>query len=334
MKAILIQRYGKIDDQVQLVETDQHPLKADEVRIQVHAASINPLDLRIVEGEFKLLTPAKFPLILGNDLAGTIVEVGAQVTHLQVGDEVYAKTDHIQHGAFAEFCVVSAKNVALKPKNLSMQEAASLPLVALTAWQALVELAELKAGQKVLIHAGSGGVGSVAIQLAKHLGAYVATTTSAKNSDWVKDLGADLVIDYKTTDFAEVTQGYDVVLDTQGGEILEKSIQVLQRGGRVISIAGPPDQHLAQTMGANGLVKLIMSFMGRAIRKKAKKHGVNYRFLFMQANGMQLQQIAQLVEQQHIKPIIDRIYDFAETKQAMQYVNAGRSKGKVVIHIV
>ncbi len=212
-----------------------------------------------------------------------------------------------------------------------MEQAAALPLVALTSWQALVEIAKVKAGQKVLIHAGSGGVGSIAIQLAKSLGATVATTTSAKNSGWVKELGADIIIDYKTMDFEQELKDYDVVLDTQGGKILEKSVNVLKRGGRLISISGPPDHAFAEAINPNWFLKCVIPMLSWSIRHKAKKRGVTYSFLFMQPSGPQLSKITELVEAGKIKPVVDQTYDFAQIKEALQYVNTGRSKGKVVL---
>ena len=331
MKAIYIERYGNIDG-VQIGKLPKPALQPDDVLIHIHAAGINPLDLRVLEGEFKAILPVKFPFTLGNDLAGVVVEVGSQIKKFKIGDEVYAKTD--QTGAFAEYAVVKASALSLKPKNLSMQQAASLPLVALTSWQAIVEIAKVQTGQKVLIHAGSGGVGTIAIQLAKHLGAVVATTTSGKNADWVKALGADIIVDYKTTDFEDVIQDYDVVFDTQGGKTLEKSLHVLKRGGRLISISGPPDSNFAKTIKANWLLQWIIPLLSWSIRHKAKKRGIEYSFLFMQPNGNQLSEIAQLVESGAIQPVVDQVFDIANTKQALEYVNTGRAKGKVVINMI
>jgi len=330
MKAAYITRYGKIDD-VQINEQPKPFLTENAVLVKVHAASINPLDLRVLEGEFKAILPVSFPFILGNDFAGTVVEVGSNVTQFKVGDEVYAKTD--LNGAFAEYTVVQQSSLALKPQNISMEQAAALPLVALTSWQALVEIAKVKAGQKVLIHAGSGGVGSIAIQLAKSLGATVATTTSAKNSSWVKELGADIIIDYKTMDFEQELKDYDVVLDTQGGKTLEKSLNVLKRGGRLISISGPPDHAFAEAINPNWFLKCVIPMLSWSIRHKAKKRGITYSFLFMQPNGQQLSKITELVEAGKIKPVVDQSHGFVQIKEALQYVNTGRSKGKVVLNI-
>ncbi|MFM6905163.1 MAG: NADP-dependent oxidoreductase [Acinetobacter tjernbergiae] len=331
MKAAYIKRYGKIED-VQLDKQPKPSITENAVLVKVHAASVNPLDLRVLEGEFKAILPIKFPFILGNDFAGTVAQVGSNVTQFKVGDEVYAKTD--LNGAFAEYTVVQQASLARKPKNISMEHAASLPLVSLTAWQALVEIAKVKSGQKVLIHAGSGGVGSIAIQLAKHLGATVATTTSGKNTRWVRELGADIIIDYKTMDFEQELKDYDVILDTQGGKTLEKSLSVIKRGGRIISISGPPDRAFAEAIKANWLLKFIIPLLSWSIRNKAKKRDVTYSFLFMQPNGQQLSEISKLVESEKINPIVDKIYTFAEIKDAFQYVNTGRAKGKVVLKII
>ncbi|RJE65749.1 NADPH:quinone oxidoreductase [Acinetobacter sp. JS678] len=328
MKAAYINRYGKIDD-VQINEQPKPSLTENSILVKVHAASINPLDLRVLEGEFKAILPVSFPFILGNDFAGTVVEVGSKVSQFKVGDEVYAKTD--LNGAFAEYTVVQEPSLALKAQNISMEQAAALPLVALTSWQALVEIAKVKAGQKVLIHAGSGGVGSIAIQLAKSLGATVATTISGKNSGWVKELGADIIIDYKTTDFEQELKDYDVVLDTQGGKTLEKSLNVLKRGGRLISISGPPDHAFAEAINPNWFLKCVIPMLSWSIRHKAKKRGITYTFLFMQPNGQQLSKITELVEAGKIKPVVDQTYGFIQIKEALQYVNTGRSKGKVVL---
>ena len=331
MKAAYIKRYGKIED-VQLDVQPEPSITENAVLVKVHAASINPLDLRVLEGEFKAILPIKFPFILGNDFAGTVAQVGSNVTQFKVGDEVYAKTD--LNGAFAEYTVVQQASLALKPKNIPMEHAASLPLVSLTAWQALVEIANVKAGHKVLIHAGSGGVGSIAIQLAKHLGATVATTTSDKNTRWVRELGADIIIDYKTMDFEQELKDYDVVLDTQGGKTLEKSLSVIKRGGRIISISGPPDRAFAETIKANWLLKFIIPLLSWSIRNKAKKRDITYSFLFMQPNGQQLSQISHLVEIGKIKPVVDTEYDFSKIKEALEYVNTGRAKGKIILKIV
>ena len=330
MKAFELTYYGKTNS-VAAVERDQPELRDGDVLVQIHAASINPLDLKIRNGELKSLLPYKLPIVLGNDLAGVVVKTGPRVRRFKLGDAVFAKPNQDRIGAFAEYLTLSEDDVALKPERLDMTEAASLPLVALTAWQALVVKARVQRGQKVLIHAGSGGLGSIAIQLAKHLGVKVATTTSASNAGWVKDLGADIVIDYKTQDFADELSGYDLVLDTQGGATLEKSLQVLKPGGTVISVAGPPDPTFAREFGANCILVQAMRALSFSIRRKAKKRSVAYSFLFMTANGAQLRELSTLVDAGVIRPVIDRVFPFDETVDALAYVESGRSKGKVVV---
>lgn len=330
MKAFMIDKYGK-PGVVRLADMPEPVLQDDDVLVEIHAASINPLDLKIRSGEFKLLLPYRLPLIMGNDCSGVVVRVGARVKRFKVGDEVYARPHEDRIGTFAERIAIKEDGLALKPKTLSMEEAASIPLVGLTAWQALVEKGQLKKGQKVLIHAGSGGVGTFAIQLAKHLGATVATTASAANADMLKKLGADIVIDYKKDDFATALQNFDLVLDTQGGETLKKSIGVLKPGGKVIGIAGPPDADFAEASGAAWFFKVIFGLLSYRVRSAAKRRDASYSFLFMRANGDQLGKIAALIDAGVIRPVIDKVVPFAETKEALAYVETGRTKGKVVI---
>ena len=332
MKAFLIDRYGK-NETGRIGDVPTPSLRDDDVLIRVHAASVNALDTKIRRGEFKVLLPYRLPLILGNDLAGTVERVGASVRQFKPGDEVYARPDDDRIGTFAEFIAVKSTSVALKPNNLTMVEAASLPLVALTAWQALVETAQLKPGQKVFIQAGSGGVGTVAIQLAKHLGAFVATTTSTPNVAWVKDLGADVVIDYRQQDFATELHGYDVVLNSLGKDELQRSLQILKPGGHLISISGPPTPTFAAARGLAWPLKQIMRLLSLGIRRKAKQKGVTYSFVFMRAEGAQLSTITSLVESGAIAPVIDRVFLFQDTQAALAHVESGRAKGKVVVEL-
>jgi NADPH:quinone reductase-like Zn-dependent oxidoreductase len=255
------------------------------------------------------------------------------VRRFKPGDEVYARTDTDRIGAFADLISIKQDAVANKPKQFTMEEAASIPLVGLTAWQALIERANLKAGQKVLVHAGSGGVGTFAIQLAKHVGALVATTTSTANLDWVKRLGADIVIDYRKNDFETLLHDYDVVLDTLGGETVEKSLRVLKPGGKLISLSGPPDPDFAKDIGSTWILRLVMGLLSYRIRKKATRHHVSYSFLFMRASGDQLREIASLIDSGIIRPVVDRVFPFASTKEALVYVETGRAKGKVVVKV-
>lgn len=332
MKAFNLTRYGNKDN-VKAQDVAMPVMQEDDVLIQIHAAGINPLDSKIRDGEFKLILPYQLPLILGNEFAGVVVQVGAGVTRLKIGDEVYARPDHRRIGSFAEFIAVNENDAALKPKNLTMEEAASIPLVGLTAWQALIELAQIKAGQKVLIHAGAGGVGTFAIQLAKQLGAIVATTTSTQNIDLVRRLGADIVIDYKKTHFEKNLRDYDVVLNSLDGETLRKSLLVLKLGGRLISISGPPTPEFARNLKLGFGLALVMRLLSLRIRYLAKRHRVNYSFLFMRANGEQLTQISKLIEAGKIHPVIDRVFQFEATKEAMAYVETGRAKGKLVVKL-
>lgn len=332
MKAFLADRYGK-GRALRLADVPTPELRDDEVLVQVHAAGVNLLDAKIRNGEFKLILPYRPPIVLGHDVAGVVVDVGSRVRQFKAGDEVYARADDFRIGTFAEFVPVKEASLALKPQGLTMEEAASIPLVGLTAWQALVEKAQLKKGQKVFIQAGSGGVGTFAIQLAKHLGATVATTTSTGNVALVKRLGADLVVDYKTQDFDEVLRDVDVVLNSQDGRTLEKSLRVLKQGGRLVSISGPPDPEFGQDIAAPGFLKLVMRLLSSGVRRRARGRGVGYSFLFMKANGSQLREITRLIESGAIRPVMDRVFPFESTNEALAYVEAGRAKGKVVVKL-
>ena len=333
MKAFIVNRYGK-KEKLQLTEIAEPVVKETDILVQIYSASVNLLDSKIRNGEFKLILPYKAPFTLGHDVAGIVAEVGTKVSKFKVGDEIYARPADYRIGTFAELISINEKDVALKPKNLSMAEAASIPLVGLTVWQALVEKANLKKGQKVFIQAGSGGVGTFAIQLAKHLGATVATTTSAANIDLVKSLGADIVIDYKKDDFETILKDYDVALNSQDAKTLEKSLRIVKPGGKVISISGPPDPDFGQKINANWFLKIILKFLSAGIRKKAKRLGVNFSFLFMRAQGEQLSEITRLIESGVIKPVMDKVFPFEQTNEAMAYVETGRARGKVVVKII
>jgi len=332
MKAFIVDRYKK-KGVLRFGEMPEPELRDDDVLVQIHAAGLNLLDSKIRDGEFKLILPYRLPLILGNDVAGVVVKVGPKVRNFKPGDEVYARPDKDRIGTFAEFIAMNEADLALKPKNLTMEEAASIPLVGLTAWQVLVERANLKKGQKVLIHAGSGGVGTFAIQLAKHIGATVATTTSTSNVDLIKSLGADVVIDYKKDDFEKVLNDYDVVLNSLGKDTLEKSLRVLKLGGKLISISGPPDADFARDNGSSWFLQQVMRLLSFSIRKKAKRRRVSYSFLFMKANGEQLSKIASLIESGILRPVMDRVFPFEATNDALAYIETGRSKGKVVVKV-
>jgi NADPH:quinone reductase-like Zn-dependent oxidoreductase len=332
MKAFILDRYGTAD-QVRAGDVPDPEVREDDVLVQVHAAGVNLLDSKIRNGEFKIFLRYHLPLILGHDVAGVVVRVGSRVRRFKPGDEVYARPADGRIGAFGEFIAIAEEDVAMKPKALSMEEAASIPLVGLTAWQALIERANLKKGQKVLIHAGSGGVGTFAIQLAKHVGAMVATTTSTANVALVRSLGADIVLDYKKEDFGHVLHDYDVVLNSLDKVTLEKSLRVLKPGGQLISISGPPDAAFARSIGASWALRVIMGFLSYGTRAKAKRRQVHYSFLFMRASGDQLSEITSLIDDGIIRPVVDRVFPFTSTKEAMAYVEAGRAKGKVVVSL-
>jgi NADPH:quinone reductase-like Zn-dependent oxidoreductase len=332
MKAFVVDRY-KSKGALRFGDMPDPELRDNDVMVQICAAGVNLLDAKIRDGEFKLILPYRLPLVLGNDVAGVVVRVGSKVRRFKAGDEVYARPHQDRIGTFAEFIAMNENDVAMKPKALTMEEAASIPLVGLTAWQALIERGELRKGQKVFVQAGSGGVGTLAIQLAKHVGATVATTTSTGNVELVKSLGADVVIDYKKQDFESMLRDYDVVLNSQDKPTLEKSLRVLKPGGKLISISGPPDPRFAREQGSSWIIRQVLRVLSSRIRKKAKSRSVNYSFLFMRASGAQLSEITSLIDTGVIRPVMDRIFPFASTNEAIAYVEAGRAKGKVVVKV-
>jgi alcohol dehydrogenase len=332
VKAFIVERYGSKDG-LRAGEMPDPALREDEVMVQVHAAGVNPLDAKIRNGEFKLILPYRPPFVLGHEVAGVVVRVGPRVQRFKPGDQVYARPDDFRIGAFAEYIGVKEDSLAIKPRELSMEQAASIPMAGLTAWQALVEKADLQKGQKVFIQAGSGGVGTFAIQLAKHLGATVATTTSAANAELVKSLGADVVIDYKKDAFESLLRDYDVVLNSQDGKTLDKSLRVLKSGGKLISISGPPDPQFGEQIRSPWFVRLVMRLLSFGIRRKARRRNVTYSFLFMKASGRQLREIARLIESGVIRPVVDRIFPFESTNEAIAYVEKGRARGKVVVRV-
>ncbi|MCW8103056.1 NADP-dependent oxidoreductase [Streptomyces tauricus] len=328
MRAFVVTKYK---EPLQEADVPEPTVGEHDVLVRMEAAGLNPLDEKIRVGEFKQILPYELPLVLGNDVAGTVIGVGTAVRDFKPGDEVYGRPDQDRIGTFAERIAVAEGDLALKPASISMNEAGSLPLVALTAWQALVERGKVRPGQKVLIHAGAGGVGSIAIQLAAHLGAHVATTASASNADFVRALGADTVIDYRTQDFEQLLTGYDLVLDSIGGETLEKSLRVLKPGGKAIGIAGPPEPTFAREAGLNPLLRLAVAALSRKIRMQAKKLGVTYEFLLMRASGDQLRQITTLVDQGVVRPVVGKVVGFDQTPQALQSLSQGGIRGKAVI---
>jgi NADPH:quinone reductase-like Zn-dependent oxidoreductase len=332
MKALILKRYGGLDH---LAFADIPPpvLKPGEILVQVHAAGLNPIDYMIPKGTFKPMLRFQLPAMLGSDLAGVVVEVGSRVTRFKPGDAVFASIFDLGTGALAEFAVMPENAAAHKPANLDFVQAASIPMVGLTSWQALKERAKLKPGQKVFIPAGSGGIGTFAIQLAKHLGAKVGTTTSTGNVNLVQSLGADEVIDYKQQEFENVLRDYDAVLGTVRGDAIEKSLRILKPKSNVVSLIGPPDAAFARARGMNFFLVFVFGLLSRKIIRRARKRGIEYSFLFVHPDGRQLAEIGELLKAGRIRPVIDKVFPFDQAKEALAYLEKGRAKGKVVVQI-
>lgn len=333
MKALILKRYGR-PDQIAFADIPRPTIKPDEILVQVHAAGLNPIDTMIPKGTFKPILRLQLPVTMGSDLAGVVVEVGSRVTRFKPGDSVFASTFELGTGSLAEFAAVPESAAAIKPENLDFVQAASIPMVGLTSWQALKERAGLKPGQKVFIPAGSGGIGTFAIQLAKHLGAQVGTTTSTGNVELVRSLGADEVIDYKKQEFEDVLQDYDVVLGTIRGDGIEKSLQILKPNSRVVSLIGPPDAAFASARGMNFFMTFVFGLMSGKIIRQARKRGIAYSFLFAHPDGRQLAEIGELLNAGRIHPVIDKVFPFDQAKEALAYLEKGRAKGKIVVQMV
>ncbi|MBF6148883.1 NADP-dependent oxidoreductase [Nocardia nova] len=330
MKAFVVERYGK--DGLRAAEVPEPKVGDGDVLVKVAAASINPLDKMVRNGEFKQLLKYKPPFVLGHDVAGVVTQVGAGVRDFTVGDQVYARPRDLRIGGFAEYIAIDQDDVALKPASLTLHQAAAVPLVALAAWQILVEKAKVKPGQKVLVHAGAGGLGSTVIQLAKYLGAQVATTANGASEKLVRSLGADIVVDYTEQDFSQVLSDYDLVVDSLGGENLMKSLTVLRPGARAIGVAGPPDAGFARQLGAPKPFELVTWFLSRKVRRAAFKLGVGYSFFFMRADGAQLRELAALYDAGHLRPVLDSTFPFDRTPEALAYLESGKAKaGKIVV---
>ncbi|MFZ4250578.1 NADP-dependent oxidoreductase [Enterobacter ludwigii] len=332
MKAFTFKRYGK-SPELGFDDVDFPSPGDDEILVKVYAVGLNPIDNMIPTGMFKRVLHFSLPATLGSDVSGVVVATGRRVTRFKAGDEVFASIFDRGTGSLAEFVRVPENLAALKPATLDFVQAASLPMVSLTSLQALTERAKLRAGQKVFIPAGSGGIGSFAIQLAKHLGATVGTTTSTANIDWVSRLGADEVVDYKKQKFEKVLSGYDIVLGTIRGDAIEKSTQILKPGGKIVSLIGPLDTAFARERHLNVFLRFVLGLMSRKIMRLSKKRGLTYSFLFVRPDGSQLSQIAELMDAQRIKPVLDNVFPFAETGDAFAYLARGHAKGKVVVKI-
>ncbi|WP_020413205.1 NADP-dependent oxidoreductase [Microbulbifer sp. SSSA007] len=331
MKALKITRYGDINTSLAFGEAVLPTPGTGEVLIRIHAASINPIDLMVMRGDMKAVKKLDLPVGIGRDLSGVVVSVGGGVTAYQPGDEVFARVGEDHVGTLSHFLSVDASHLARKPKNLTHEEAASIPLVSLTSYQALIQVAGLKKGERVLIHAGSGGIGSVAVQLAKAYGAYVITTTSSANVEWVRELGADQVIDYKKENYLDLLSDIDVVYDTLGGQYTLDAFKVLKRGGRVVSISGVLDPQTAKEFGIGWLLRKLLRLKARSVMKAAKEKTALYRMVIMEANGSQLEELGSLCRDNIISPVIDKIYPFEQSLEALSYLETGRAKGKVIV---
>lgn len=331
MKAMIIDRYGKVP--MRMAEVPTPEINGYEVLAEIHAASINPIDFKIRDGKVKMLLKYEMPLILGNDFSGVITKVGSKVTRFKVGDEIYARPRKNKIGTFAEYIAIHEDDIALKPKNLSFEEAASIPLVGLTSYQALHDIMQLQKGQKILIHAGSGGVGTFAIQLAKIMGATVTTTASEAGANLVTSLGADEIINYKTEKFEDILKNYDAVFDTIGGATLEKSFNIIKSGGNIVSASGMPNARFGKEFGSGFFKTLLFSLASKKLTALEKKHNAQYSFLFMKPSGDQLRTIANYIEAGKIKPVIDRVFPFEDAQKAMEYSESGRAKGKIIVKI-
>ncbi|MGA7991079.1 MAG: NADP-dependent oxidoreductase [Thermoanaerobaculia bacterium] len=330
MKALAIRRYKAPMEMMERPRPEPGP---GDLLVRVRAASVNPVDHKIRDGGVQVLVSYAFPLILGNDLAGDVEEVGSGVTRFKVGDAIYSRLDKDRIGAFAEYALVRESAAAKKPATLDYVQAASLPLVGLTAWQALVDIARVQAGQKVLVQAGAGGVGTFAIQLARHIGARVSTTASARNHALVTSLGADVVIDYRTTRFEEAARDQDVVFDTQGGDTLLRSIEAAKSGGVVVTVGGRPDAKFARAWGLSLPLVWLLGFLNQRVDRLARTKGVRFEYLFMHASGEQLERIRALVDQGVIRPVVDKTFPLEAAAEAVSYVESGRAVGKVVIRV-
>ncbi len=310
MKAVVIEQYGG-KEELKLKEVNKPEIRENQVLIEMYATSINPIDWKIREGYLKDAIPFKFPVILGWDAAGVIVEKGEKIENFNIGDRVFARPETTANGTYAEYVATEENLLAKIPDNVSFEEAASIPLATLTAWQCLIDLGNLKQGEKVLIHAGAGGVGSMAIQIAKSIGAFVATTASEKNEEFLKSLGADLVINYEKQDFEKEIKDYDLVFDTLGGDIQNKSYVVLKKGGKLVTIVNQPDDKIANEYDVQAIFHMLIP------------------------NGIQLRQIAKLMEEGKLTPIVGQVIDFSEKglQDAHALSETHHSKGKIVIKI-
>ncbi|MBT3208780.1 MAG: NADP-dependent oxidoreductase [Bacteroidetes bacterium] len=326
MKVLQIEKYGEFKDSLAFNEVSKPNIQATDILIEVKAAAINPIDKLIVLGYLQDMLPIPMPSTIAYDVSGIVVEKGDEVSNFEIGDLVYSRVPQEQMGTIAEYVAVTSVAVSKKPGNISFEEAASLPLAGLTALQSL-EHAGVKQNDKVLIHAGSGGVGSLAIQYAKAKGAYVYTTTSTSNVQWVKELGADIVIDYKKEDYKTIAKDLDIVFDTLGDNYTVEAFELLKQGGKVVSVKGALDEDTAKMFG------MVDYKLSEELVKLINAKDASYKYIFMHPNGAHLNEIKLLVEDEKIKPVIDKVYPFADSIEAFTHLASGRAKGKIVIKI-
>ena len=331
MKAMGISRYHQ--DELETFTVPVPAISDDEVLVQVHAASVNPVDFKIRDGVLRLLINYRMPIVLGFDFAGTVAQVGRAVTGFQVGDQVYGLPRRTMIGTFAEFFAVKAEDIALKPRNLTFVEAASIPLVGLTTYQAFNELMRLQAGERILVQAGAGGIGTFAIQLARVMGAFVATTASPAGKALVTRLGADLVIDYREEDFWKVLAGYDCLYDVFGGKSLDEGFKILRRGGRIVSLNGTPNARFGKVQHLGFLKTTALRVASIPLTLREKRYGVTYDMIFVRPDSHQLDILRGLYEEGRIVPVIDKVFPLGEAQKALDYSQSGRAKGKIVLKV-
>ncbi|WP_010622631.1 NADP-dependent oxidoreductase [Paucilactobacillus suebicus] len=329
MKAFVIQHYGQ--KKLELMKVPMPAVDDNEVLVEIRAASVNPIDTSTQRGGMKFLLHYDMPLILGSDLAGVVIKVGSSVTNFQIGDEVFGRVNKNKIGTFADYLAVDQSDLALKPINLTFEQSASMPLVSLTAYQILHDMMKIQPHDQVLIQGGSGGLGTVAIQIAKRMGAHVATTTSAKNEGLVKSLGADQIIDYHHENFADSLHDFNFVIDTRGGKTLRDAFKIVRRGGQIVTISGIPNYKFGKTYGLPLWKQMLLSVASFRNTVLAHKTSVKFDFWFMKPSGQQLMVIKQWVEHGSIVPVVDRVYGFGDTQQALDYSNTGHARGKIVI---
>lgn len=332
MKVVQIDNYSKTIDSVKIREINIPEIKPDEVLVRVKSVGINPVDNMITRGEVKLITPYSFPLSIGNELAGVIEKTGEKVTEFKEGDRVFSRLPTNKIGAFAEYVAINKKDLAKIPEYLSFNEAAAIPLTALTAYQAL-DILQVKSGETLFISGGSGGFGVMAVPLAKTRGIKVITNGSLENKERVLALGAELFLDYKTEDYAQLLHDVDGVIDTIGGKETEKQFSILKQGGKLVSLKGMPNGRFAKKMGLPLWKQWIFGFAGRSFDNMAKKRNQEYHFIFVQSSGEQLSEIAKVLEENQIRPSIDSIYSFEDIAKALVKVDKGSSRGKTIVEI-